>query len=107
MIFSGSNTGNEFCKWLISEQHRNVTAIAPNSRAYDAYFIYNYLMRNSIVPEPSIFSGSKIMFMKVGRGLNIRILDSLNFLPMPLASLPKSFGLEELKKGYSLISITQ
>ena len=38
--------------------------------------------------------------MKMGRGLNIRILDSLNFLPMPLASLPKSFGLEELKKGY-------
>ena len=69
MIFSGSNTGNEFCKWLISEQHRNVTAIAHNSRAYDAYFIYDYLMRNSIVPEPSIFSGSKIMFMKVGRGL--------------------------------------
>ena len=40
------------------------------------------------------------MFIKVGRGLNIRILDSLNFLPLPLASLPKSFGLEELKKGY-------
>ena len=100
MIFSGSNTGNEFCTWLISEQHRNVTAIAHNSRTYDAYFIYDYLMRNSIVPEPSIFSGSKIMFMKVGKGLNIRILDSLNFLPMPLASLPKSFGLEELKKGY-------
>ena len=64
MIFSGSNTGNEFCKWLISEQHRNVTAIVHNSRAYDAYFIYDYLMRNGIVPESSIFSGSKIMFMK-------------------------------------------
>ena len=57
-------------------------------------------MRNSIIPEPSIFSGSKIMFMKVCRGLNIRILDSLNFLPMPLANLPKSFGLVELKKGF-------
>ena len=33
-------------------------------------------------------------------GLNIRFLDSLNFLPMPLAQLPKSFGLEELKKGF-------
>ena len=30
--------------------------------------------------------------MKVGKGLNIRLLDSLNFLPMPLASLPKAFG---------------
>ena len=33
-------------------------------------------------------------------GMNIRLLDSLNFLPMPLAQLPKSFGLEELKKGF-------
>ena len=33
-------------------------------------------------------------------GLNIRLLDSLNFLPMPLAQLPKSFGLVELKKGF-------
>ena len=38
--------------------------------------------------------------MKVGRGLNIRLLDSLNFLPMPLVSLPKGFGLTELKKGF-------
>ena len=51
-------------------------------------------MKNSIIPEPTIFNGSKIMYMKVGRGLNIRIIDSLNFLPMPLANLPKAFGLK-------------
>ena len=100
VIFSGENTSEAFCKWLINEQHKNVTAIAHNGRAYDAYFIYNYLMKNSIIPEPSIFNGSKIMYMKVGRGLNIRLIDSLNFLPMPLSSLPKSFGLTELKKGF-------
>ena len=32
--------------------------------------------------------------MKVGKGLNIKILDSLNFLPMPLANLLKSFDLK-------------
>ena len=37
------------------------------------------------------------MYMHVGRGLNIRILDSLKFLPMKLSSLPKSFALEETK----------
>ena len=100
VIFSGSQAGKDFCKWLISEQHKYVTAIAHNSRAYDAYFLYDYLMENSIIPEPSIFSGSKIMYMKVPRGLNIRIIDSLNFLPMPLANLPKSFGLKEMKKGF-------
>lgn len=30
----------------------------------------------------------------------IRIIDSLNFLPMALASMPKTFGFEEIKKGY-------
>ena len=100
VIFSGKETCYNFCKWLISEQHKNVIAIAHNARGYDAYFIYDYLMQNGIIPEPSIFSGSKIMFMRVSKGLNIRILDSLNFLPMPLANLPKAFGLKEIKKGF-------
>ena len=30
----------------------------------------------------------------------IKFRDSLNFLPMPLRALPKTFGLTELKKGY-------
>ncbi|XP_067678388.1 uncharacterized protein [Haliotis asinina] len=40
------------------------------------------------------------MYMQIDKGLNIRIIDSLNFLPMKLASLPKAFGLTEVKKGY-------
>jgi len=39
------------------------------------------------------------MYMEVTRGLHIRVLDSLNFLPMKLAALPKAFGLTELCKG--------
>ena len=30
----------------------------------------------------------------------VRIIDSLNFMPMPLSQLPKAFGLTELAKGY-------
>ncbi|OOY87330.1 hypothetical protein BOW15_11280, partial [Solemya velum gill symbiont] len=40
------------------------------------------------------------MYMEVGRDLHIRVLDSLNFLPMKLSQLPISFGLAELKKGW-------
>ena len=101
IIFRGPDTKNLFCKWLISKQHKDVTAIAHNARGYDSYFIYDYLINNSHTPDPVISSGSKIMYMKVPTdGLNIRLLDSLNFLPMPLAQLPKSFGLKELKKGF-------
>ena len=59
------------------------------------------MIANSHPPDPIIFSGSKIMYMNVpSDGLNIRLLDSLNFLPMPLTQLPKSFGLVELEKGF-------
>ena len=86
---------------MISTQHKDFTVIAHNARGYDSYFIYDYLIANSHTPDPVIFSGSKIMYMRVSTGgMNIRLLDSLNFLPMPLAQLPKSFGLEELKKGF-------
>lgn len=47
-----------------------------------------------------IYNGSKIMHMELAKGLHIRVLDSLNFLPMKLAALPKAFGLTKLCKGY-------
>ena len=89
----------KFCSWLFSHQHRDVIAIAHNARAYDAYFLYNYLLQQSIIPN-IIFKGSKIMYCHVGSALNIQLLDSLNFLNMPLSQLPKSFGLVEMKNGY-------
>ena len=98
MIFSGPDTVNEFCQWLIHPQHHNTIVIAHNAKAYDNYFIYAYLLRASIIPN-IIFNGSKIMYCQIPI-LNIKLLDSVNFLPMPLAALPKSFGLTELKKGF-------
>ena len=35
--------------------------------------------------------------MEVKRGLNIRVVNSLKFLPMKLAKLSKAFGLKETK----------
>ena len=99
VIFKGDNTKFEFAHWLFSEGHKNVTAIAHNARGYDSYFLYDYLMVSGLTPDPVIFSGSKIMYMHVNN-LHIRLIDSLNFLPMPLSKLPKSFGLTELKKGF-------
>ena len=43
-IFQGKDTTKEFCDWLIDEKNMNSTVIAHNGRAYDAYFIYDYLM---------------------------------------------------------------
>ena len=99
VIFSGPDTNKKFCRWLLNESHKNFTVIAHNARSYDAYFVYDYMMTCGLTPDPVIFSGSKIMYMHL-KNINLRLLDSLNFLPMPLAKLPKSFGLTELKKGF-------
>ena len=48
-------------------------------------------------PDSIIYQGSKITYMEVKRGLNIRVVDSLKFLPMKLAKLSKAFGLKETK----------
>ena len=98
-VFHGSGAEKQFCKWLIRSSHSFYTVIAHNAKGYDNYFIFQYCLERCIPPKV-IFSGSKIMYMKIGHLLNIRFLDSVNFLPMPLAALPKSFGLEELRKGY-------
>jgi hypothetical protein len=41
--FDGSKfifkTNDQFCKWLISRQHKNFTAIAHNAKGYDSQFI--------------------------------------------------------------------
>lgn len=73
-------------------------------QGYDAVSLLEYLVGNSIRPTRVIYNGSKIMFMEIAKVLHVRILDSLNCLPMKLASLPASFGLRELCKGYYLIS---
>ena len=44
-------------------------------------------------------NGAKIMELKVPSA-NVRFIDSLNFFPMALAKLPKTFGFTELKKGF-------
>ena len=99
-IFEGDQTADEFGQYLFQKQHKDSTVLAHNMKGYDGYFILQYLISQSVYPQNIIYSGSKIMYLHVGRGLNIRIIDSLNFLPMKLSALPKAFGLTELKKGW-------
>ncbi|CAC5384163.1 unnamed protein product [Mytilus coruscus] len=53
---------------------------------------------NGILPK-IIPSGAKNMSVEVP-ACNIRMIDSINFLPSALSKLPKMFGLDELQKGY-------
>ena len=98
-VFKGKECKNNFCKWLISDQHKNFTVIAHNGKAYDLHFIFAYCIRNVLSPTV-ILNGTKILYMAIKKRLNLRFLDSVNFLPMALSKIPKSLELSELKKGY-------
>ena len=93
-------TNGTFCTWLFNKKNKNFIAIAHNMKAYDGYFIMNYIV-NNIKPNERlpeiVLNGSKILVINFA---NVTIKDSLNFIPMALSKFPKTFGLAELKKGY-------
>lgn len=97
-VFSGPNTVTLFCKWLFSKENTGATCICHNFKGYDSYPILRYLHNNAILPEV-ITTGSKYMSIKVPF-CKIKFIDSLNFIPMPLAEMPKAFGETEIAKGY-------
>ena len=93
-VFSGESTLDNFCQWLFSEENFDSTVLCHNSQGYDSYPILQYLYKNAIMPMV-IPNGAKTI-----ESCKIKMIDSINFLPMALAKLPVMFGFEELKKGY-------
>ncbi|RWS00566.1 uncharacterized protein B4U79_10504, partial [Dinothrombium tinctorium] len=111
VTFYGLNACNQFCIWMFStlnshayniQRERNlkyainIIAFAHNAKAYDLQFVLKYLVNNNKNPD-IVRNGSKLFRLKFGRYI---FLDSVNFIPMPLKKLPKTFGFsDELKKG--------
>ncbi|GFT14925.1 uncharacterized protein TNCV_3483701 [Trichonephila clavipes] len=97
-VCEGYDAIDKFCKYLFSPQHKGFTAIAHNMKGFDGQFILRWMLEQGQCPRV-IPNGSKIMCITLS-ALSIRIIDSFNFFPMPLSKLPKTYGLEELAKGY-------
>ena len=108
-IFSGYDALYKFCTFLLTPAHKSFHCLAHNGRGFDFSFILNYCLNEAkIIPE-CVYSGSKLMTMYIGEGLDITFIDSLSFMGMALKKLPKALGLrpeaelsgniEELRKG--------
>ena len=97
-LFQGKDTVKDFCKWLFTPQHKGCIVVAHNFQGYDGYFISDYLVQNAIKYD-IIYRGAKSLTMKVP-DWDIKFIDSINFIPMALAKFPKTFGQDELCKGY-------
>ena len=97
-VFEGDNTRNEFCEWLFQEERANCVVMAHNFQGYDSYFILQFLRENGVKYDV-IMRGAKVLSLMVPM-FKIKFIDSLNFVPMRLADFPKTFGIDELAKGY-------
>ena len=104
-VFQGKNTVKDFCTWLFTPQHQDCIVIAHNFQGYDSYPIIKCLHANA-VPCEAVYNGAKCVTLKTKTkekhrfGIRIKFIDSLNFIPMALAKFPKTFGQDEMCKGY-------
>ena len=88
-VFKGPNTTSEFCQSLFSDENRGATVLCHNFKGYESYDscpILQYLHDNAVLPEV-ITTGSNCMSISVP-ACRIHMIDSLNFIPMPLAEMP-------------------
>ena len=97
-LFQGKDTVKNFCEWLLTPEHKGCIVVAHNFQGYDGYFIKEFLIDNAIHYE-IIYRGAKNLSMTVPL-FNIKFIDSINFITMSLAKFPKTFGQDELCKGY-------
>ena len=97
-LFQGKDTVKQFCEWLFTKEHKGCIVVAHNFQGYDGYFIVDHLVQNAIHYD-IIYNGAKNLTLKV-TDWDIKFIDSLNFIPMALAKFPKTFGQDELCKGY-------
>ena len=92
-VFEGYDNLDRFCQFLLSSEHKGFTAIAHNANGFDAIFIQQWLIKNRPNVDMSVIhSGTKIMQLTL-KDYDIRLIDFLNWFQMPLANLPKTFGL--------------
>ena len=105
-VFQGKNTVKEFCQWLFTPEHDKCIVIAHNFKGYDSYPILKQLNQQAI-PYDVIYNGAKCVTLTTKTkerrkqfAIEITFIDSLNFIPMALAKFPKTFGQDELCKGY-------
>ena len=97
-LFQGEDTVKKFCEWLLTPEHNGCIVVAHNFQGYDGYFIIKFLIDNAIHYD-IIYRGAKSLSMTIPM-FNIKFIDSINFIPMSLAKFPKTFGQDELCKGY-------
>ena len=87
---------------MTEEETREITVLAHNFKGYDSYFIVDALHHRKQALK-QVCNGGKVLELTYLGGY-IRFIDSMSFIPGPLSSFTKTFGLDsdQFKKGYFL-----
>lgn len=104
-------TIEEFGAWVLEGfgKDEGKCIVAHNARGFDAHLLREYLINHTTIEPETIFSGTKIMKMvlpwknpdgKTDHKKSIIVLDSLNFLTMPLKGLTDMFKLDCAKTNF-------
>ena len=80
-----------------SDGDREILVVFHNLKGFDGMFILHELYQQQQEVVDQLTVGAKVLSFKSGP---LEFIDSLCFLPMPLASFPSTFNLKELKKGF-------
>ena len=80
-----------------NEKEREIIVVFHNLKGFDGMFLIHELYTQQRPIEKQITVGAKVLSFTSGP---LKFIDSLCFLPMPLASFPATFNLTELKKGF-------
>ena len=80
-----------------SEGEREILVVFHNLKGFDGMFILHELYQQQREVADQLTVGAKVLSFKSGA---VKFIDSLCFLPMPLASFPSTFNLTELKKAF-------
>ena len=97
--FRGRKTAEDVGHWLFCKENKGFTIFAHNASGYDGYFLLNHLTEQGLAPRV-IFRGSKLLQTHLRQTYNIRVIDTLSFLPMRLSDMPKAFNLQAKSKGH-------
>ena len=89
---------DSFCDWIFQQEYS--ICIAHNFKAYDGIFIQSNILKNITcrqTPPSIIKQGTKLLSLKYKK---LKFIDSLSFIPIPLANFPKTFNIQEQTKGF-------
>ena len=98
-VFSGENVTEMVGDYIFQAVNKGYKFFAHNMSRYDGCFLMQYVLAHGIIPQNVIYRGTKCILWTVPK-LNIKVMDTLNFLTMKLNDLPACLGVDISLKKY-------